>query len=203
MHRAELFVSLWKKMPQILNGSRVTTNKISARNVTMPEIYDWTKFDIYLFINARPEAVSERWITTTGLESFFIKKMEVRSLAGELRQPNERFGEGDNYQWDWFFDGQSTGKVLQVIPEKSLTFTFLKKCTVTVDCRPHDAGTMLHLRQSGMEATGGDMVNIHLDCRCGWIYFLTNLKAVLECGVDVRDKRPDTSISLEVGFVPS
>ncbi len=114
---------------------------------------------------------------------------------------NEYFSEGDKYQWEWFFNWKSSGSIAQVIPNKSLTFTF-GKCAVSVVLRPYDTGTFIHLVQSGMSPNEEDMVNLHLDCRCGWTYFLSNLKTVLEHNVDGRDKRADTSRSLEIGFIP-
>ena len=165
-------------------------------------MYDWTQFDIHLFIEAVPEAVFGKWATSSGLESFFVKKCEVRGSRGDIRSASASLSEGDVYQWDWFFNYKSSGRILQVTPNRSLSFTF-GKCSVAVELRPFDSGTFVHLRQAGMDLAEEDRVNLHLDCRCGWTYFLTNLKAVLEHGIDVRDKRPDTSRSLEIGFIPS
>jgi uncharacterized protein YndB with AHSA1/START domain len=163
-------------------------------------MYDWSKFDIYFFLSAPPKTVFDSWATPRGLESFFVKRCTA-SAEGKDRRADESFLENDYYNWDWFFDYSSSGRILNIHDGKSLSFTF-GKCVVTVEFRPHDDGTLLHLCQSGMSPTEEDKTRIHLDCRGGWIYFLTNLKALLEHQVDVRDKRPDTSRSLAINFVP-
>ena len=164
-------------------------------------MYDWSQFDIYFFIETAPETVFQRWVTPSGLESFFVKGCKVTSKNGESKAHEDIFSEGDTYEWEWFFNWKSSGTILQVIPNKQLAFTF-GKCTVTVEFKSYDSGTFIHLKQNGMSPNEEDMVHLHLDCRCGWTYFLSNLKTVLEYNVDGRDKRPDTSRSLEIGFVP-
>jgi len=164
-------------------------------------MYDWTKFDIHLLINSPRKDVFERWVCNWGLESFFVKQATTIDSQGQARNSRDAFKEGDQYKWDWFFNYQNTGKILKVIQDDCIEFTF-GTCTVQVELKSFESSTLLHLRQSGIRSNEEDMVNVHLDCRCGWIYFLTNLKAVLEGNVDVRDKNPETSRSLEIGYVP-
>ena len=43
----------------------------------------------------------------------------------------------------------------------------------------------------------------HLNCRSCWIYFLTNLRAILAGGPDVRDfEHPNWNDSISIGFMP-
>ncbi|MHC4505510.1 MAG: hypothetical protein ACYTFI_19570 [Planctomycetota bacterium] len=62
--------------------------------------------------------------------------------------------------------------------------------------------TELRLIQTGIPNTPEGRVFGHLNCRSCWIFFLTNLKSVLDGGRDLRDPDPDKVSSMEVGFVP-
>ena len=75
---------------------------------------------------------------------------------------------------------------------------------MTVTLRFADAGaqTELHLTQTGISDTPDGHVFGHLNCRSCWIFFLTNLKSVLESGPDLRDQDPARVSSMEVGFRP-
>jgi hypothetical protein len=65
-----------------------------------------------------------------------------------------------------------------------------------------DGKTELHLVQTGIPDSADGRVFGHLNCRSCWIFFLTNLKAVLDTGTDLRDTDPARVSSMEVGFAP-
>jgi hypothetical protein len=60
----------------------------------------------------------------------------------------------------------------------------------------------IHLIQKNIPETEEAKVKLHLDCRGGWIYFLTCLKGALKCAVDIREKDPHRALSLAIGFQP-
>jgi hypothetical protein len=62
---------------------------------------------------------------------------------------------------------------------------------VTVTCRPYEDTTLLELVQENMADTPQAHVSWHLGCNLGWSLFMTNLKALLEYGVDLRETDPD------------
>jgi len=76
----------------------------------------------------------------------------------------------------------------------SLTFGSME---VEVSFESVEGGTKVVLQQSGIE----DKVFSHMNCRSCWLYFMTNLKSVLEHGIDLRDHdHPDRASSMEVGY---
>ena len=51
--------------------------------------------------------------------------------------------------------------------------------------------------QSNIPTEDTGRVESHLNCRSCWIYYLLNLKSVLEHGTDLRDAdRPDNIVSV-------
>jgi hypothetical protein len=80
-------------------------------------------------------------------------------------------------------------------------FTF-GSLRVSVRFAAVDGQTELHLVQTGIPDSPDGRVFGHLNCRSCWIFFLTNLKAVLDAGTDLRDQNPARVSSMEVGFAP-
>ncbi|MBQ38995.1 MAG: hypothetical protein CME04_21630 [Gemmatimonadaceae bacterium] len=73
---------------------------------------------------------------------------------------------------------------------------------VSVSLTAVEGQTEPHLVQSDIADTAGGRVSGHLNCRPCWIFFLTNLKAVLEGRGDLRGDDPKRVSSMEAGFVP-
>ena len=67
-----------------------------------------------------------------------------------------------------------------------------EKILVTVElAQADDSTTMLRLVQENIPNTPKTNVSLHMGCNMGWSFFMTNLKALLEYGVDLREKDPD------------
>lgn len=165
--------------------------------------YDWSRFEIFFYIQKPPDDVFKRWATSGGLESFFIRNARHRSSEGRVRDANELARSGDRYEWNWWHAFESSGEIRTVEDQgRRLSFTFGKTCLVEVAVSQAEGSTLVHLVQSRIPVDEDSKVNTHLDCRGGWIYFLTNLKAVLEQGIDVREKDPRRARSLSVRFDP-
>jgi uncharacterized protein YndB with AHSA1/START domain len=143
--------------------------------------------------------VFQAWATSSGLQSFFIDHASFESDEGRKRETDEQARPGDAYVWQWRQPHSLEGTVLEVIPDRLLSMTF---GSMSVTLRFADAGaqTELHLSQTGISDTADGQVLGHLNCRCCWIFFLTNLKSVLESGRDLRDRDPARVSSMEVGF---
>ena len=165
--------------------------------------YDWSQFDIHFYIEADADEVFHRWTCTHGLESFFIKAASFETNDGETRPPLQCCQPGDSYEWQWWHDKSTFGKVLELdCARKRLAFSFADFLVVSIDVVSLGELSHIHLRQNNIPKTEEAKVKLHLDCRGGWIYFLTCLKAALECGVDIREKNPHRALSLAIGFQP-
>jgi len=157
---------------------------------TAVQPHDWSSFDVYLYIEAAPADVLRYWQTVAGLTQFFVAEMTASVSVLET---------GSRYNWRGIHDYSGEGQFLQVT-DKAVEFTFGANYSVDVSVRPVGSGTRLHLRQSGIGQNDSEQVQGTLNCRSCWIYFLVNLKSVIESGNDLRDQNPATADAISVGF---
>jgi len=163
--------------------------------------YDWSRFSIVFYFDQPVDVVFAKWATSEGLASFFVKEAMFASEGGNQRAPTEMAQAGDIYTWRWRHDAGLEGRVLAVEPDRVIEFTF-GDMRVGITFTEVDGQTELHLVQTGIADSDHGRVMSHLNCRSCWIYFITNLKSVLDQGFDLRVQDPKRVSSMEVGFVP-
>ncbi len=163
--------------------------------------YDWTKFDIVFYYNQSIEEVFRFWATSSGLEEFFIEKASYESADRIKRSSKEIAQRGDKYYWKWRHSFSIEGEVLNVINNEEFSFTF-GSMKVAIHFGIVGNQTELYLVQTEIPGTEDGKVMGHLNCRSCWIFFLSNLKSILETGQDLRDLDPERVSSMEVGFIP-
>lgn len=166
-----------------------------------PEAYDWSRFDIVFYYDQSPSEVFRTWATPSGLTSFFIDRAVFTGPDGNERSPDEVVSAGDRYRWDWRHPYWLEGEITRVVPAREISFTF-GSMRVSVRFADVDGKTELVLVQTGIPDSPDGRVFGHLNCRSCWIFFLTNLKSVLDTGTDLRDQDPGRASSMEVGFAP-
>ena len=165
--------------------------------------YDWSRFHIGLFLNARPQRVFRAWATAQGLESFFIKKATFTGKDGGVRRADEPAHVGDTYDFQFVHDFRLRGNVLEVSEPQRFKFTFGGSMTVDVEIAlQSDGRTRCALTQESIPTEQSERPYSHMNCRSCWIYFLMALKARLEHGIELRDLNPDTADAVSVHFQP-
>lgn len=157
--------------------------------------YDWTRFERQIFINADQGAVFRAWAVPQEIVKWFIASAEVVSADNTPRPATDVVAAGDTYYWEWHQDLNIRGTILEVVENEKLVFTFGdkepgsdEKIIVTVEVLPEeDDTTLLRLVQENMADTPQAHVSWHMQCNLGWSFFMTNLKGLLEYGVDLRE----------------
>jgi uncharacterized protein YndB with AHSA1/START domain len=162
---------------------------------------DWTRFHLYVAIDASPEEIFRSWSTSQGMESFFVEMMAIRNPDGRLLDPDETVSSGCHYVWRWDSGALVRGEFLDVLPARELSFTF-GESKVRIRVLAQKAGSLLELCQYEMEDTEHNRMHLHSNCRSAWVYFLTVLKILLEHGIDGRDKSRETGASFSSYFDP-
>ena len=170
-------------------------------NETAVQPHDWSVFDVYLYMEAAPLDVLRYWQTVEGFTQFFVAAMTAgQDNSGEGEEVNLSILEtGSRYNWRYIHDYSGEGLILQVT-DRAVEFTFGANYSVNVSVTPIGSGTRLHLRQSGIGQDDREQVQGTLNCRSCWLYFLVNLKSVVESGNDLRDQNPATADAISVGF---
>ncbi|MFH2057216.1 MAG: SRPBCC domain-containing protein [bacterium] len=138
--------------------------------------HDWTQFLLKVNINAAPARVFRAWTMSSELNKWFTYSGSIDPhKGGTFRQV--------------FIDGTTfDSEVLEIRKGSLLRFTFGKVEKVEVKIRKSGKGAECWLKQYDMKTGPNDKWNMHMGCRIGWTFFLANLKAYLEHGVDLRSR---------------
>ncbi|MHC4954131.1 MAG: SRPBCC family protein [Planctomycetota bacterium] len=167
----------------------------------MSESYDWSQFKVHMYYRAPLEDVVAAWSTPGGLESFFIADADHRAPDGAQRTKDELCVGGDRYLWKFLHGIELEGEVLACEPSRSVAYTFGPDMRVDIAFQELDGAVEVALHQSGCATEDPKRAWQHLNCRSCWVYFMTNLKSVLEHGIDLRDHdEPQTNDSVSIGW---
>ena len=128
---------------------------------------------------ASPSKVFRALTDPKGLVSWFLSDAHVDPQSG---------GE---FRFEWRGGYQMTGKVLRFTKGKSVSFLWVDRLPngkvaeteATFRVAHQGRGSLLKLRHSGFTVP-----EHYAECSARWAYFLTNLKSVLDHGVDLRSR---------------
>ena len=155
--------------------------------------FDWTKFEQKIFLEKPLPEVFLAWTTAKGLKKWFLKEVKIEAADGHLRAESEDLKTGDRYSWEWYYPAKEKGHVLEVQENKLFKFTFGMSegvpINVTVRFESVNGCTKVTLQQSEIGLSEDSRIQDYLGCSTGWCFFLTNLKSILEHGIDLREKK--------------
>lgn len=150
--------------------------------------FDWTKFTERIVINAPMEKVYAAWTNCHRIEEWFLSKARVKKSA-DVFEMSDAMQKGDEYAWNWHcYDVTEYGEVLEANGKDVFTFYFAGKTKVEVRLAALNNQVLVTLTQSEIPVDDDSKKNIRLGCSSGWAFYLVNLKAWLENGVDLRNK---------------
>ena len=139
---------------------------------------DWSQFTLSIFIASSPNEVYSAWTKPKELCKWFLARAEM-----DLRQ-------GGSYSWWWQTGTPDTGKILYVRKLSRFSFSFDQGSICEIFIQKKAKGSLLTLRQHHIPVTEQAKYRVHLGCKAGWTFYLTNLKAYLEHEIDLREIRP-------------
>jgi uncharacterized protein YndB with AHSA1/START domain len=143
---------------------------------------DWTQFVLRIAIRATPAQVFKAWTHDKTVSKWFTEKTMI-----EPRR-NGRIC------FEWLDGDKLEAQVISITKNQSFTFPFGRRGErVTVKFKKDGKGCVCELRQYNMTTSEKSKWEMHRGCMQGWTFFLTNLKAYLEHGIDLRDHNPKQS----------
>jgi hypothetical protein len=160
----------------------------------VPSGYD--QFKLRVNINCSIEDAYKAWATSAGLESWFLRKATFEDQNGIIRKPDELIHENDKYTMLWYGymdDVAEKGKVLKANGKDLFSFTFSLACPVTIRIFQEHDETIIELSETNLPEDEETRLKHFVGDSRGWIFYLTNLKSVLEGGLDLRNKRLEIS----------
>jgi hypothetical protein len=160
---------------------------MSTENFT----YDWSSFTKRVNVKAAAGAIYPMWATQHGLEQWFLRKADFNAADKTRRERDSLVQPGDTYAWLWHgYDDTTTenGEILEANGSNRLKFIFGAAGTVTVSIYEEQGETIIELLQENIPTSEKGKAWFHVGCSTGWVFYLTNLKSILEGGVDLRNK---------------
>ena len=104
---------------------------------------------------------------------------------------NEAVQQGDKYKWLWFGYDDSVveeKEILEANNKNMLRFSFSGGCIVTVSIKEEAGETICELVQEMPMDDESEQRYFYIECGKGWTFYMTNLKSILEGGIDLRNK---------------
>jgi len=153
---------------------------------------EWSQFKLRVNINTDIESAYRCWATPSGLESWFLRKAMFKSTDGNERNKDDFIKKGDSYEWYWHGYPDTVvekGIVLSANGKNRFSFTFSMECPVTISIYEDQNELIVELIESELPADDETAMNHFVGDSRGWIFYLTNLKSILEGGVDLRNKK--------------
>lgn len=148
--------------------------------------FNMNEFSHSILLNTTPRSVFEYAATPEGLTKWFIGNAEY-TRNGNLVPSEELISAGDSYRWKWLAkDYETTGKTIQVIKDERIKFTFGSMFEINVSVVAENSRTRFTLSQNYKPGTAKNDF-AHINCCVCWAFFLTNLKSVVEHGIDLRE----------------
>lgn len=146
---------------------------------------NWSSFRLRVNIGVSPEKVYAAWSTRAGLESWFLRTAQGTS---------EPLRKGDRYAWRWhgYPDAiEHTGDIVSANGADQFAFTFTMGCLVNISIFRECGETMVELTESDLPVDEEAVLKRYVEDYKGWIFYLVNLKSVLEGGLDLRNRKEE------------
>lgn len=152
----------------------------------MTEI-DWTNFKRKIYINAPMQEVYNAWATAEGLEDWFLE--DAAYFNGETeRGSTDQAQVGDRYTFDWYhWEHIGKGAVLAANGTDHFAFSF-EQMRVDIELKEEKGKTLCTLIQKEVPIDEESKMFKFYGCSTGWTFFMANLKAFLEHGINLIDK---------------
>lgn len=153
--------------------------------------FNWTTFTVRIPINAPIEKLYWCWAAKAGMEYWFLRLSEYKTTEGRLRELEEPVQKGDTYKWLWHGWPDETveyGEILDCNDKNFLKFSFGKAGNCAVTIKDEAGQIIVELVQDNIPDDEQGKHYWHLGCKTGWTFYLTNLKSLLEGGVDLRNR---------------
>lgn len=153
--------------------------------------YQWNQFTRRIPVKAAAKAIFDAWTTQQGLESWFLRMAQFTRTDGTQRQRNSTVEKDDHYRWLWHGYDDTTVEEREIVLANGwdrLQFSFSGGCIVTVTIKQEQGENICELVQEMPMEDVKEQQYFFIECGKGWDFYLTNLKSVLEGGLDLRNK---------------
>ncbi len=155
---------------------------------------DFSQFKLRVNIKTSIENAYRAWTTSAGLNAWFLGGLVFTDENGVQRPDDSPAQANDDYTC-YFANKPDVvaikGKVLQANGKDIYSFTFSKGCPVSITIYSEYNQTIVELFESKLPTDEETIKRHYVGDSKGWIFYLTNLKSVLEGGLDLRNRNEE------------
>ena len=158
-----------------------------------PQSFNMHRFEHSIVLDTRKDILFHCIASGDGLGKWFLGNAEFIH-EGNIIDPAIHPVSGDFYQWQWLAKSfSSKGKVIEIKDGESVAYTFGPEFKVRFHISAVGNRYKLQLIQTVETDISSDPFGYFNCCVC-WVFFLTNLKSVLENKIDLREKEIDDEV---------
>ncbi|GAA0562964.1 SRPBCC family protein [Chitinophaga japonensis] len=153
--------------------------------------HDWSRFSLRIPIKAGVQDIYDAWTVPANIEKWFLRQALFSTADGAARDSTLPVQQGDTYLWRWHGypdDVNEHGAVLAANGKDFLQFTFGIAGTVSVTIKTVEGESLAELVQDKIPTDEESKFKFHIGCQGGWLFYLVNLKSLLEGGIDLRNR---------------
>jgi len=154
----------------------------------------WTSFTRRIPIKSDIPTLFKCWSTSAGMKQWFLRECQFSTTNDTIRTAEEVCQSGDDYLFRWHGytdDVVEKGKILSHNGRDHIAFSFTANTEVNVWLKSYQDLVLVELTQSKILPEDDPRKNLYVQCSLGWVFYLTNLKSVLEGGIDLRNRDVD------------
>jgi uncharacterized protein YndB with AHSA1/START domain len=151
----------------------------------------WKRIDQRIYVSAPVESVYAAWATAKGVMGWSPLEAVMTDGDGRALPPGQAVSAGDRFRFTWHTGHEETGEFLEANGTDLLRYTFGDAIEVTVRLEEAEDGSVIVELTQTQDRSDEENLKIMLGFKEGWGFYLTNLKSVLEGGLDLRDFRED------------
>ena len=108
-----------------------------------------------------------------------------------ILETGKQVQKGIKYTWRWHGhndDATEYGEIIEANGKDLLEFSFGPAMKVRIQIKAEEGTNIVELEQYDIPADEKGKTSFHLGCAEGWVFYLANLKSVMEGGIDLRNK---------------
>ncbi len=147
---------------------------------------EWRRLEQRIDVRAPLPVVYAAWATAEGLVGWFPMEASVTDPSGTERGAGTAAAPGDRFRFSWPTGHTEEGEFLEADGARRLRFTFGEAIEVSASLEELEGGDVMVTLVQTQDRSDEENLRVLLGFKEGWAFYLTNLKSVLEGGLDLR-----------------
>jgi len=148
---------------------------------------EYKQFVQIIYVEAPMDTVYASMTTAKGMSGWGSMEVSLTAADGTEVPAGEPALPGTTFRFIWHTGHDETGEFLEANGSDRLRYSFGNGIEVTITLEEVEDGTVKVKLVQTQDGSAEENLKILLGYKEGWGFYLTNMKSVLEGGLDLRD----------------